>query len=104
MEQENLEKWEELNPEVWNPENEGDSIEGILVNKQTGVGQNESNLYTIENVDTRVITSVWGSAVIDSRLVLAKLGEKVRIVYEGKETSKKGRVVKLFKVFRAKRE
>jgi len=40
--------FEENNPGFWTPENEDDSITGILINIQEDVGTNKSMLYTIE--------------------------------------------------------
>jgi len=50
--------FEENNPGFWTPENEDDSITGILINIQEDVGTNKSMLYTIEQ--DKIPTNIWG--------------------------------------------
>jgi len=96
--------WQEINPDFWIYENDGDFIEGILVQIQDKVGENESMLYSIETSPGEV-KNVWGSAILDQRMVLVKLGEKIRITYKGLGEARKGRnPPKIFKVERDKLE
>ena len=74
-------------------------LEGVFIEKQTGVGQNNSNIYVFEGQDNARY-GVWGSSVLDARLKNLVVGEEVVIVYLGKEKSEKtGRTYKNFKVF-----
>lgn len=86
--------------ESWNPEKAGDSIEGLLVDIESGVGPNESILYTLE-VKGQGDISIWGSTVLDTRLKRTKIGEEVKVVYLGKKKSKKrkGATYKDYDVF-----
>lgn len=89
--------YEEVNPNIWRPEREGELIEGVLTNVQQDVGANESKLYTIESA--LGITNVWGSTVLDSRMAVVKVGDKVRITYQGLGIKKGGKnPPKMFKV------
>ncbi len=89
--------YKEINPEYWTYENEGDFVEGILVSKQEEVGENKSQLYQIET--TEGIKSVWGSVILDGRMALTKVGDKIKITYKGLGEAKSGRnAPKLFKV------
>jgi len=89
--------YKEINPTNWLYDKDGDFIEGVVVNKQTEVGENKSNLYSIET-PTGVL-SVWGSKVLDERMALVKIGTRLRITYKGKAEAKKGKnPAKLFKV------
>ena len=89
--------YKEINPEVWGYENDGDFIEGILVNAQDDVGVNQSKLYSIETPEG--VKSVWGSAILDSRMTLVKVGSKVKITYGGLAEAKGGKnPAKIFKV------
>jgi hypothetical protein len=89
--------YEEINPSEWKPKEEGDFIEGILKDKQENVGVNNSMLYSFETSDGLVV--VWGSAVLDSRMVGASVGEKVKITYKGLGEAKGGHnAPKIFKV------
>lgn len=80
--------FEEVNPGIWKPEKEGDEITGILISKESEVGSNKSMLYTIEQ-DGKPI-AVWGSAILDSRMIAVKVGELVKIVFKGLGEAKAG--------------
>ena len=89
--------YEEINPEDWKYENDEDFIEGIVVNKQEDVGINNSKLYSIETQEG--VKNVWGSAILDSRMVLVSIGQKVKITYKGVAEAKQGKnPAKIFKV------
>lgn len=90
--------YKEINPSIWKYEKDGDFIEGILVRVQSDVGENESNLYSIEN--SNGVLNVWGSAILDERMTLAKIGDKIKITYKGlaKECKKGKNPAKIFKV------
>lgn len=90
--------FKEIDPGFWTYENDGDVIEGILVKKETDVGENKSNLYSIETSPGQ-FSSVWGSTVLDQRMSLVVVGSKIRITYKGLGESKAGRnAPKIFKV------
>jgi len=65
-----------------------DTLEGVFVEKREGVGANKSNIYEFELADGKRV-GVWGSTVLDTRFRSLKVGEEVRVVYLGKETSEK---------------
>lgn len=89
--------FKENNPGFWAPEKDGDSIEGVLVAIQEDVGANKSMLYTIE-ADEKP-TNVWGSAILDQRMVGVKIGELIRITYKGLGEKASGKhAPKIFKV------
>lgn len=76
---------------------EEDFVEGILVEKQTDVGPKKSMLYSLE-VETKPF-GVWGSAILDSRMLWVNVGDKVRITYKGLAEAKGGNnPAKIFKV------
>ena|SRR3990167_651276 len=82
----------------WNTQAE---LEGEFVKKEVGIGKNNSNMYHFlvggENEQEEV--AVWGNTVLDSRLAEMQHGQKVKIVYLGMETSKRGNKFKNFNVF-----
>ena len=89
--------YKEINPEIWTYSNDGDFVEGVLLNKEDEVGENKSWMYSIETPEG--VKSVWGSAVLDSRMKLVKVGSKIKITYKGLGESKAGRnAPKIFKV------
>lgn len=65
----------------------GEVLMGILQEVRKDVGPNNSQLYTFENKDGRI--KVWGCLLLDRLLSSVKIGEKVKIVYGGKEVSEK---------------
>lgn len=101
MENQNT-QWEEVQAGVWKPEKEGDSIEGVLINKKDEVGINNSKAYYIENKDG--VHMVWGSTVLNERMQLVNVGELIKITYKGAQENKKGQPTKIFRVDRAKQQ
>lgn len=89
--------FKEIETGVWKPEKENEEIVGVLLKKEEKVGVNDSMLYTLE-VDKKPI-GVWGSIVLDTKMVATKVGDLVKIVYVGKGEAKKGKnAPKIFKV------
>ena len=92
-----MDKWKTIEPDVWKPEKEGDNIIGVLVNKEPKDEQSGlSARYYLENEEGTFF--VWGCAVIDDRMQYAKIGQKVRITFEGKTKNKRNQDVNLYKV------
>ena len=92
-----MDKWKTIEPNIWRPKDEGDHIIGALVNKQpkdeiTGL----SARYQIENQEGMFL--IWGSAVLDDRMQYAKIGDKIRITFDGKTKNKRNQDVNLFRV------
>lgn len=90
--------YQEVNPGEWKPTVDGSQIEGVYIKMQEDVGVNKSNLYSIET-PTEGVVNVWGSAILDQRMGVIKVGSKVRITYKGLGEAKGGQnAPKLFKV------
>lgn len=98
MEQENQKEWKAVEPDVWKPENDGDSVEGVYINVKEGIGmdEKEGRAYYLDTKDG--IKMVWGTTVLNSRMSLVEVGKQVRITFKGTETNKKGQPLKIFKV------
>jgi len=92
-----MDEWKTIEPGVWKPENAGDNIIGILVNKEP---KDEITGYSAKYyLDTKTgMFFLWGSAVLDDRMQYAKVGNKVRITFEGRTKNKRNQHVNLFKV------
>ena len=89
--------YEEVNPNEWKYEKDGDFIEGFLVTKKKDVGPNKAKLYGLETADG--LKNVWGSAILDSRMDFVTIGVKVKITYKGLGQAKAGHnAPKIFKV------
>lgn len=102
MEEQKPVKWKIVEPNVWRPENDGDFIEGVLINKNGNVGANLSNTYYVENRDGAFM--VWGSTVLDNLMSVVKIGERVKITYKGLVQNARGQDTKIFKVEREEKE
>lgn len=90
--------FKEINPDIWTYEKDGDAIEGILVKVEPNVGVNESTIYSLE-ISPGKFKGVWGSTILDQRMSLVKIGQKVRITYKGLSEKKTGKnPAKIFKV------
>lgn len=73
-------------------------LQGVLVSKEAGVGQNDSNLYRFETKDGENV-SLWGSVVLDDRLAQVDLGTELKISYKGKvKNEQSGRSFKSYEV------
>ncbi len=92
-----MERWKAIEPGTWKPKNKGDEVEGVLASKDPkdeSVGI--SARYHLESEDG--IKLVWGSTVLDDRMQFVKVGQKVRITYDGQTTNKRNQKVNLYKV------
>lgn len=92
-----MDKWKTIEPGVWKPEKEGENIIGVLVNKEpkdekTGL----SARYYLET--DKGMFFVWGTAVLEDRMQYVKVGDKVRITFQGKTKNKRNQDVNLFNV------
>ncbi|GAH72073.1 unnamed protein product [marine sediment metagenome] len=90
--------YQEVNPTTWTYEKEGDFVEGILIRVQSDIGINKAMLYTIETLEG--VKDVWGATILDDRMALINVGDKIKITYKGKaKEAKKGKnPAKIFKV------
>jgi len=89
--------YEELNPGMWIPENEEDSIEGIFVKAEHDVGPQKSTLYHLEVEEKPML--FWGSTILDQRMVWVKSGDKIKVTYKGLAEKQPGKnPAKIFKV------
>lgn len=68
---------------TWKPENKGDFVEGLLVKVEENIGPNESTMYHIEQIGTGERIRVWGSTVLDQRMSEVRVGQQVKITFEG---------------------
>lgn len=91
--------WKESTGDTWKPKKDGDSVSGLLVGKDEKVGSYESMLYHIEDSKTHTVNKVWGSTILDDRMLPVKIGQEVRITYKGLGEASKGKqALKIFKV------
>ena len=92
-----MDEWKTIQPTVWKPVDVGDNIIGMLVNKEPkDENSGISAKYYIENEKGTFFA--WGSTVLDDRMQYVKIGQKIRITFEGKTKNKRGQDVNLFKV------
>ena len=93
--------WLDTDPSQWKPEQEGESIQGILVSKTPKSGERSAIYHIQDSQDNLHI--VWGSAVMDRKMDAIEENEEVKITFEGTKPSKKGKhPTKLFKVLHRK--
>lgn len=84
----------DANTDVWD---KSEILEGKFSKVEQDVGPNKSKMYTIETDKGEV--KVWGSTVLDDKLIGVSQGTYVKIEYEGKMKSKKGAEYHSYKVF-----
>lgn len=90
-----MEEWKPIEPNMWKPEKEGDSITGVLINKEPKTGELSAR-YKLENETGWWL--VWGSATLDDRMDAVRIGDKVRITYKETKDLGRGKTLKIFKV------
>ena len=90
-------EWKSIEPNVWKPQRQGDQIAGVLVSK---VPEDENTAlsarYYLETSDGMFF--LWSTAVLEDRMQYVKIGDKIRITFEGKTKNKRNQDVNLFKV------
>ena len=91
-------EWKKEEDEIVVFENEGDNVYGELVAVEKSATF-DNQVYKIKQDDK--IKTVFGTTVLDSRLVTKKIGDQIKIVFTGtKENKKKGQnPIKLFDVY-----
>ena len=92
-------EWKTIEPKMWKPEKDGDSIEGVLVHKEPADKSRElSARYKVENKEG--IFLVWGCMTLDDRLQHVACGDTVRITFVEKKDIGKGKTLNIYKVER----
>ena len=81
--------YQEINPSAWVYSKAGDFVEGVLIRVQDDVGVNKSMLYSIETPEG--VKSVWGATILDEKMALVKVGDKIKITFQGTAEAKKGK-------------
>lgn len=97
-------EWEEQKEgTVFEFNKEGDTVEGKLIVVQNDVGMHKSKLYSLkkENGD---IAKIWGSTVLDGKMMGIDFGTEIKIEYKGLVKPEKGNEYKDFSVFKRKIE
>lgn len=79
-------EWTKVESEAWIPKEANESIEGIYLGKQTEVGENKSNLYTMELAGGNQV-NFWGCKVLDGKMIGIESGQPIKVVYLGKKKS-----------------
>lgn len=96
----------ENDPQIFNFKDVDQSLTGILINVQEDVGENKSNMYTVESVSTKDVepgkpVNFWGSTILDQRMIGIKKGDLIKVIYKGLGEAKGGRnAPKIFQVLK----
>ena len=89
-------KWKKIEPNVWKPQKEDDSIIGVLISTEPKIGDKNSAKYHIENKEGTFL--VWGSTVLDDRMKFVKVGQTLRITFKQKTKNKKNQDLNIYTV------
>lgn len=82
------------NGDVWNKE---DPLEGELIKVESDVGPKKSMMYTLKTDDD--VIKVWGSTVLDDKLLGVPIGTYIKLEYDGLKPGKSGNSYHSFRVF-----
>ena len=91
-------EWVSVEPEIWKPEQAGDSIEGVLIYKRERGGKFNKESYYLENSGKSFM--VFGTTVLENRMKLVDVGDFIKIEYKGLEKNKRNEDTKIFQVFK----
>ena len=83
-------KYKESTGNFWKPEKVEEFVEGLYINKEVHVGQNDSNIYYIEKLEDHEVIQIWGTTILDQRMMPVKIGQQVKITYKGLGEKGKG--------------
>ena len=88
-----------IEPGVWKPENDGDFIEGVLINK---IPENKPNKMSAKyRLETKQGAFMfWGCATLDERMDFVSVGDIIKVTYCGQKDLEKCRKLNLYKVER----
>ena len=80
---------------------EGDTIEGLYIEKNGNIGVNNATIHILEN-ETKTKIGIWGSTVLDRKLEKVPFGTEIKVVYLGRKPSEKraGKEYHDFQVFK----
>ena len=93
--------FETIEPSIWKPEKEGDSVEGVLKRKDENVGRHQSRTYHLETEIKQIM--VWGSTILDERMIHVDIDDYCKITFKGLKPNKLRQNTKIYKVERAKK-
>lgn len=92
------EEWEKINSGVWTPQ-QGDKIEGKLVEIKEDMGAYQSKLYIIELQNKKKV-KVWGKTQLDELMDEINLRDYIRITFNGFKTTNNGHQMKIYNLER----
>ena len=90
--------FKKIEPKIWKPEKEGDCIEGILVERGQNPSYENTQIYCL-SISPEIQITVYGTTILDDRMRYIKIGNKVKIVFQGIIKNKKNQDTKSFDVF-----
>lgn len=97
-----------MSDDEWKEQKEGtvfeftkldDEVEGKLIHVQNDVGMHKSKLYSLKK-DNGDIVKIWGSVILDSKMMGIDFGTKIKVVFKGLKKPEKGMEYKDFVVFK----
>jgi len=93
--------WEEIKSRVWSPE-QGEELIGVFLEVESPE-EAHGKLYHFD-VKDKGLVSVWGCAMLDSKMSQVKKAEVVKLSYHGKIRNSKGQLMHDYSVYRQKQE
>ena len=84
-----MSEYKESTGNFWKPKKAEEQLEGLYLNKESNVGPNNSNIYYIERLSDHEAVQLWGTTILDQRMMPVKIGQQVLITYKG--LGKKGK-------------
>jgi len=83
--------WKKFENETWKPTKKGEVLEGTYITSRAIITPNgTSKIYRVRKKDGGEV-EVWGTHILDRFFGAMPIGAKVRLTYQGKLKSGKGR-------------
>jgi len=94
------EEWEKQTGDLWAASNDGDKLEGAVISTE---GEADSMQYVIEYGDGKQVTTPRHT-MLCTLMKDVKVGDVVRIIYKGEKSTGKGNPLKLYEVYKKRKQ
>lgn len=91
-----IRKWKQVLGNHWKPQNEDESIEGVLLKKAPNTFDSFDYHISVGPDDVRILR---GTTMLDGLMNELDVGAKLKIVYKGEQNTGKGNPAKIWEVF-----
>lgn len=100
MEFKKIEQTDEDNVIPWRPDTDGEQITGQVESIREEVGQYNQTVYILRDTDDQQ-RSIYANTILEQAMKTIKVGDIIKIKFEGTRVSQSGYLYKMFTVSKA---